>query len=164
MTTRNVFAGCSFADFDGENAAYVYYGGTLSLVGCSFEGNTIFHRDWGAAVIEAQAGVNYGDTEVRLEGCTFSDNVVSTTLPTLLADNRASEYTSSVFYSDSATPSVCTYEGPDQTDPPPPCENSKPRPLSMASDRFLTASNAWFLEVQQVLPLHHACCTCMQFM
>ena len=104
-------------------------------------------EDFGAAVIKADAGA---PQQVRLEGCTFSNNTPST-LPTLLADHRGT-VNEAVFYSDSPSPSVCTYEGDDASSTPPPCVDSSPLALDAAGADFLTPTDAWFVEVQQVRP------------
>ena len=57
----------------------------MSLVQWTFAGNTLFPQDNGAAVIEASAFT--GSPQVRLEGCTFSNNTPSALL-TLLADQN----------------------------------------------------------------------------
>ena len=102
-------AGCTFADFDGYRTLLAGEDARVSLVQCTFAGNTLFPFDLGAAVIQAYA--LSGSPQVRLGGCTFSSNTPST-LPTLLADNREAEFgDEAVFYSDSSSPSVCTHEG-----------------------------------------------------
>lgn len=126
----------------------------MSLVGCSFERNTLFPSDIGSSVIEADANdPAERDTEVRLEGCTFSNNTPST-LPILLADNRAEDFVEGVFYSDSTFPSVCAYEGPVWPSPPPPCVTTSPKQLELADTvGFLNTSNAWLLKVHEVIYL-----------
>ena len=102
-------AGCTFADFDGYRTLLAGFDARVSLVQCTFAGNTLFPEDFGAAVIEAETF--FGSPQVTLEGCTISKNTPST-LPTLLADNREGDVgDEALFYSDSPSPSVCTYEG-----------------------------------------------------
>lgn len=132
----------------------------MSLVDCTFENNTnillSFPTDNAAAVITADAVAGGDDVivdvdaQVRLEGCTFSSNSPST-LPILVADNRETDTAKGVFYGDFTSPSVCTYEGPVDSFPPPQCEVSKPKALAQGSG-FLTASNVWLLAVQKVWP------------
>ena len=130
-----------------------FAGNTLFPSGNTLFGNTIFP---GAAVIEAS-----GSPQVRLEGCTFSNNTPST-LPTLLADNRNfddyGEGKEAVFFSDSSSPSVCTYEGDDDYSTPPPCVDSSPLALEEAGSDFLNTTNEWSLEVQEVRP----CCASLR--
>ena len=122
MGTGGVRAGCTFADFDGYHPFVADHDRRASLVQCTFAGNTLFPDDYGAAVIVADASSGY--PRVRLEGCTFSNNTPST-LPTLLANNRGADVgDEALFYSDSASPSVCTYEGDDVSSTPPPCVDS----------------------------------------
>ena len=147
-------AGCTFADFDGYSTLVAFFDARVSLVQCTFAGNTLFPHDIDAAVIEASALL--GSTQVRLEGCTFSNNTPST-LPTFLADNRQTDK-EAVFYSDSASPSVCTYEGDDAFSTPPQCVDSSPLALDEAGADFLTPTDAWFVEVQQVRP----CCASLR--
>ena len=143
-------AGCTFADFDGYKTFLAESDARVSLVQCTFDGNTLFPYEWGAAVIVA--GALFGSPQVRLEGCTFSNNTPST-LPTLLADNRGAEVgDEALFYSDSPSPSVCTYEGVDESSTPLPCVDSSPLALDEAGADFLTPTDAWFVEVQQVRP------------
>ena len=147
--TGGVRAGCTFADFDGYRTLLAGFDARVSLVQCTFAGNTLFPEDFGAAVIEAEAF--FGSSQVTLEGCTISNNTPST-LPTLLADNREADVRNeAVFYSDSSSPSVCMYEG-DDTSSTPPCVDSSPLALDEAGADFLTPTDAWFVEVQQVRP------------
>ena len=67
-------AGCTFADFDGYSIVYTWLDAHVSLVQCTFAGNTLFPHQNGAAVIEA-ADAGKSSPQVRLEGCTFSNNV-----------------------------------------------------------------------------------------
>ena len=55
MGTGGVCAGCTFADFDGYITFFAFGHPSVSLVQCTFAGNTLFPEDSGAAVIEAQA-------------------------------------------------------------------------------------------------------------
>ena len=145
-------AGCTFADFDGYNTLLAGVDARASLVQCTFADNTLFPSDPGAAVIEADA--SSGSPQVRLEGCTFSYNTPST-LPTLLADHREADVgDEAVFYSDSPSPSVCTYKGDNDLSTPPPCVDSSPLALEKAGSDFLTTTNERFVELQQVRP----CC------
>ena len=143
-------AGCTFADLDGYRTFFAWGDARVSLVQCTFAGNTLFPWDYGAAVIQACALL--GSPQVRLEGCTFSNNTPST-LPTLLADNRGADVVDeALFYSDSPSHSVCTYEGDDVSSTPPPCVDSSPLALEEAGSVFLAPTDAWFVEVQQVRP------------
>ena len=104
-----VRSGCTFADFDGDRTFRAGSDARVSLVQCTFVGNTLFPSDLGAAVIEADAF--RGSPQVRLEGCIFSSNTPST-LPTLLADNRGADVRDeAVLDSASPSPAVSTYEG-----------------------------------------------------
>lgn len=147
IATDYVRAGCTFVDFDGYKVARVQPGGLVSLVRCTFEGNTLTPFKFGAAVIEADASEAVDNSQVRLEGCTFRNTTPSS--PILLADNRASS-AHGVFYSDSASPTVCSFTGVDETLESSQCENSRPKPLSTSGSNFLTSSDEWFVEVQQV--------------
>lgn len=132
--------------------AFAHEGASVSLVNCTFEGNSIDAGTSGDTIIrtddDASVQVN-GGAEVRLEGCTFSNNT-PLTVPALLADSRGADTGVLVFYSDSAFPPVCTLEGPDENSVPPPCDNSSPNTLAEAGDSFLNDSNAWLLSVQEV--------------
>ena len=55
-----------------------------------------------------------------------------------------------MFYSDNSFPSVCTYDEDGPSSEPPQCDTSSPQSLEEAGDGFLTASNAWFVGVQEV--------------
>ena len=140
-------AGCTFADFDGDHTLLADIDTRVSLVQCTFAGNTLFPSDLGAAVIEASGS---SGSQVRLEWCTFSNNTPYT-LPTLLADNRGADVVDeALFYSDSPSPSVCTYEGNLLTNPSPTCVNSSPQALEEAGEGFINITDARFLELQQV--------------
>lgn len=118
----------------------------MSLVNCTFADNILSSNDEGAAVIEAE----YGLSQVRLDGCSFSNNSLST-LPTLLADNRGSDGAQgAVFYSNSSPPFVCTYAAGGDISTPPPCDTSDPLPLADAGSGFLSEASAWFVQLQQV--------------
>jgi hypothetical protein len=109
------------------------------MVNCSVTGNNIYGSPYGAAVIQANAKLEAdGNSEVRLEGCTFSDNTPPT-LPTLLADNRNGGRNRGIVHSDNSAQIVCIYEGKKQNQPVPPCLNEPPRSLELAGERFLTA-------------------------
>lgn len=123
---------------------------------CIFSGNTLSQNSHGAAIIEASA--RNGTAQVKLEGCKFSGNTPST-LPTLLADNRGADAAAPAFFSDSPSPSVCEYIGDDWDSMPPTCDTSmtySPWPLgdAIVTGGFLTASSAWFMQVQQVTSTH----------
>lgn len=132
-----------------------YWGGTVSLVGVTLQGNTII--DTGTsdndALVLADAGddedtpATSPDTQIRMEGCTISGNT-KTSRPTLLADNRGVEYAQGSFFSDTATPQVCAYTGAEGAATK--CTMSTPQPLSAAGNRFLTASSAWLVDTQEV--------------
>lgn len=128
----------------------------MSFVQCTFEDNTLYTSGLGAAVIQADIDEVGGNTEVRLEGCTFSGNAptwsASNEIPELLADNRGHATAQGVFCSDASAPSVCTYVGSEEKSPVPPCENSSAKALAEdGGGYFLSASSEFFLEVQQVL-------------
>ena len=126
----------------------------MSLVNCSFTGNEIYSNNYGAAVVQANALADAdGSTEVRLQGCSFSDNSPST-LPVLLADNRAGDRNKGLFFSDDAAVLVCSYEGPMKGQPLPPCVYSAPAALGSAGDgnQFLDASG---LEMLTQVPHHY---------
>ena len=113
---------------------------------CTFDGNTILR----AATIVADAS-DFEPPQVRLEACTFSNNSPAT-LPTLLADNRCYKCgAKAVFFSDTSSPPVCSYEESDDIldSTPPQCINSGPLPLVEAEYSFLTA-NEWFPRAPEV--------------
>lgn len=85
---------------------------------------------------------------MRLQGCQFSGNTA--TLPELLADNREDPTTKGAFYSDSPTPTVCSYEGNSADTAPPACIDSAPFPLSAAGTGFLTPGEQWLVDVREV--------------
>ena len=124
----------------------------MLLVQCTFAGNTLFPSALGSSVIEASLDFASTDPspQVRLQGCTFSNNTPPTLL-TLLADNRKPNgLVGAVFYSDNVSPPICSYEGDNAYSEVQQCCTSSALPLEQAGDGFLTASSAWFLEVQEV--------------
>ena len=127
----------------------MFAGASISLVGCSFLHNQLFPSNFGAAVIQADGDDRYGASNVRLQGCTFHGNTPDS-LPVLLADNRDDETTTGRFYSESPTPQLCVYEGPDDTSVPPPCEFRTPASLGAADDVFLDGESVWLQQVKQV--------------
>jgi hypothetical protein len=135
---------------------YTASGAPVSLVNCLFSNTTILQRNYGAAVIEA-AGIDSASkhTEVRLQGCEF-ERTSPSTLPILVADDRGTKRRKATFYSDSSHPRVCTYEGADPLALDGPCIMSYPKPLKFAESDFLTADDAWLLQVQKVLSI----CSC----
>lgn len=151
-------------NFDGYHAVGVWAGSLVSMKDCTLVDNNIIPFAKGSAVIQADSYDDaFRDTEVRLEGCTFGNNSfgeisfsdptftnTSAAMATLLADNREDEVQQAVFYSDSQSPAVCVYEGHNQSSIPPPCDMSKPKPLSRAKDVFLTPFTPWLLSVKQV--------------
>jgi hypothetical protein len=147
-----------FVDLQAENVVHVRPYSSMSMKGCSVSDNNVRNWDTGPGVVLIDAmGKDYssgaliaGDAKLRLEGCTFIGNTPST-VPVVAADNRGTEATAFI-YSDSAVPAVCTYEGPEyKSDVTLPCENSSsPEPLGKVGDNFLTAADAWLLEVKQV--------------
>ena len=79
-----------------------------------------------------EADAFFGSPQVRLQGCTFNNNTLST-LPMLLADNSNADVgDEAAFYSDSTTPKVCTYPfvaGEDPEAVPEECDNTNPKAL-----------------------------------
>jgi hypothetical protein len=125
----------------------------MSMMGSSVLDNNVevYNGPGGVIIVDAMPySTDIGYAELRLEGCTFNGNYPAS-LPVLVADNRGTE-AKAVIYSDSAAPAVCTYEWPEFTsDITLPCENSSsPEPLGKAGANFLTAADAWLLEVKQV--------------
>lgn len=87
--------------------------------------------------------------QVRLEGCTFNGTTPDT-LPVLLADNRDDEVMRGMFYSDTPTPQVCVYEGPDDASVPPVCDIISPSGLRDQGAMFINATSPWLQQVKQV--------------
>ena len=83
-----------------------------------------------------------------MEGCEFVSN--SPELPVLLSDNREDPVTKGAFYSDSATETVCTYEGDSADSAPPPCIDTAPFSLSVAGTDFLTKDDDWLVQAEVV--------------
>lgn len=141
------------ADWGGYGVIGVGNSGHVSLENCSFTGNEIYNNNYGAAVVQANALADAdGSTEVRLQGCSFSDNSPST-LPVLLADNRAGDRSKGLSFSDDAL-LVCSYEGPMKGQPLPPRVYSAPAALGSSGDGglFLDTSG---LEMLTQLPRHY---------
>ena len=139
-----------FTDFDGNRVTRVFGGGTVSMVGCAFDHNTLFEEDSGAAIIQADGEIEKGGMQVRLDGCTFTNNTLNA-LPTLLAENRgALANATAAFFSDAEEPDVCVFEGPDLATGVPDCVNSAPLPLDEAGDGFLSDDDEWLEETQLV--------------
>lgn len=162
-TDQPLCADCTFAHFEGHKVTSAYWGGSVSLINCSFLGNSLLNTDdipqKNAAIILADEGDEFlpefkPDTAISIQQCIFGGNS-PISLPTLLADDRGAvvstmSQTEAVFYGDPTAPAVCTYTGATDTLATD-CDKSRPEPLSAAGSRFLTASDPWFLEVQQVL-------------
>lgn len=127
----------------------VFAGASISLLRCNFLDNQLFPSNFGAAIIQADGDDRYGDSHVRLQGCTFSGNTPSS-LPVLLADNRGDEATAGRFYSESPTPQVCVYEGADDASEPPQCAFSSPQGLDAGEEMFLDGQSLWLEQVKQV--------------
>ena len=150
-----------FTDFDGNRVTRVLGGGAVSLVRCTFDDNNLFEDDGGAAIIQADGEVDKGGMQVRLEGCTFTNNTLNA-LPTLLAENRgAPANATAAFFSDAEEPAVCVFEGPDLATGLPACVTTPARLLEEAGDGFLTNDTDWFEDVQQVRCIVRSL-TCMQ--
>lgn len=123
--------------------------------------NAIIAADFWAGVIIGSAASGsdegsaaFGDVQIRLQAVTFLGNDLqlndsSSNAPQIIADNRQEDTYRAVFYSDNTASSVCVYEGPSWSTPPPECGFQATEPLSAASG-FLNASSPWFLEVQEV--------------
>ena len=143
-------ADCIFADFDGNKITSAYWGGKLSLVDCTFQGNTILGTDANGAVILADAGDVRPDTEILLDGVAFKEN----TTPVLLADNRGADTSQASFYGDisgvTGTGSKCVFDGADEKSASPVCESLTAKGLSLAGTGFLTTESPWLLDVQEV--------------
>lgn len=151
----------------------LYGGSTASLLNTSFEGNTLFDdRQEG---FEAARGAvvavmrDFGDgfspvtdsSQVRLENCTFADNFPSM-FPKLIADNTLDNASTGVFYSEDASPEVCTLWPDEEYEPvyivdddfKRPCIYSSPKPLQDGEGAFLQSSNAWWVNLKQVKLSH----------
>ena len=63
------YAGCTFADFDGHSSVYAADDARLSLVQCTFAGNTIFPGQLSSVISASGGPVDFvGSSKVRLEG------------------------------------------------------------------------------------------------
>ena len=85
------------------------------------------------------------DTEVWLQGCTFTSSTPPSE-PLLLVDVRNEEEFKAVIYSDDPSQTVCTLagvweEGADVPD----CVVGAPEVLTTPGDKFLTNSSTWFV-------------------
>lgn len=158
-----MFADCTFADFHGDqDVVYIYTAATMSMVNCTFTNNAIVHSEFFAtAMIWARSEDLFDrNTTVRLQGCTFTGNTPHALAPhDVAADNTATGEHSAVFYSDSTSMSVCTFQGDDEIPPEdlPPCIESKPLALSESeNENFLPSATPWLQEVQRVrlFPIH----------
>lgn len=67
MCNTSAAAGCTFANFDGYNALFVGSGATAAFVNCTFAENALSVASSGTAVLEADAAVDFPDTEVWLQ-------------------------------------------------------------------------------------------------
>lgn len=161
--------GCTFSGND------IQLGGSAEIVGNSNPGVNI--SDWNPAVISVLvmddavredreatrqqlflddydvvgAHNEWADAKVRLQACTFSKNTPATT-PILLADNRGAAYRKAMFFSDLPAAPVCVF-GRNSTGTPPPCKIRAPGGLLESGRGFLSGSNTWLLQVQQVCSL-----------
>lgn len=88
-----------------------------------------------------------------VQATTFSGNSPDSA-PVLLEDNRETDGSRGVFYSDdlSSDVEVCTYEGPDQYSTAPPCEEGSAVDSLGPEDsgRLLNTSSLWFQNTLQV--------------
>lgn len=95
--------------------------------------------------------------QVRLEQCTFDSNTVG--MPTLLADNRRTQTTLALFYSDVEI-EVCVFDyGDTDYSDDFPCQNTTiTKGIDTISTPFPSANDAMFKtfqEVCMVTPLHN---------
>lgn len=144
-------AGCIFADFDAIAIVAIREGAQVAFQDCTFTGNTLTNTtDPPSAVINvvttaAQPGV-------RVEGCTFSNNTPSMHPNVFVTLNGAAALgDKAVVFSDSSL-SVCTIRMLSFAPTTEGCVTSSPLELEVAGDGFLNASNAWFVQVQEVRP------------
>jgi hypothetical protein len=142
-------AGMTSLDFGGDTSVmYASDGATVTLIGCSFIGNTINGTISNSAIFSINA-VNLEtphkqlqDTIVRLEQCSFTDNVAGGLLVTYM-DYPFTEF-SALTYSD-ITFDVMAFQGNSWT-------QSMTKPLSATpSGRLgISSTSPWLQSAQQV--------------
>lgn len=66
---------CRFSDFDAYHVVDTWAGASLSLMNCSFDNKNLLLSDNVSAMIRGPPGNSWDDVDVRLEGCTFNNNV-----------------------------------------------------------------------------------------
>ena len=146
-------------------------GGLATLVNCTFIDNIIEPSTSGASPVTALARLSHGDevvrdTEVWLQGCTFTSSTPPSE-PLLLADVRNEEEFKAVIYSDDPSQTVCTLAGVwEWEDNFAECVVRAPEVLTTPGDQFLTNSSTWFVQTQQVgyqsLEQASSLCACFQ--
>ena len=90
------------------------------------------------------------DTEVWLQGCTFTSSTPPSE-PLLLVDVRNEEEFKAVIYSDEPAQTVCTLTGSwEWEEDIPDCVVGAPEALGVPGDQFLINSSGWFTQTQMV--------------
>lgn len=159
LTHDTLLADCTFADFEATQIIWVTDEAQLSLAVCQVDNNFILSKPsalFGAAIIIADSRCSRTDVQVRLQNCVFEEHARSEG-PALLADNRGASK-QALFYSDSISPSVCTFNGPSAKSPKT-CDGTAPQEpllLAAAGGGFVSASDAWVLKTLQVRPLFYS--------
>ena len=149
-----VRADCLIADFQTNQVIDLKWGASVTVINTSFDGIRLPDVD-GASIIRVSADER-GNSYVRLEGCEFNSTLVEGDPDTpdastqfLISDNRDAGAARGMFYGDSATPSVCVYQGSSDFQLPP-CEYEATLPLEDAPPYFLSRTSENLVEVQQV--------------
>ena len=130
-------------------------GGLATLVNCTFIDNIIEPSTSGASPVTALARLSHGDevvrdTEVWLQGCTFTSSTPPSE-PLLLVEVRNEEEFKAVIYSDEPAQTVCTLTGSwEWEEDIPDCVVGAPEALGVPGDQFLINSSGWFTQTQMV--------------
>ena len=146
-------------------------GAAATLLNCMFIDNINQPSTTGSSAVLAVASLNqdaelFRDTEVWLQGCTFTSSTPPSE-PLLLADVRNEEEFKAVIYSDDPSQTVCTLAGVwEWEDNFAECVVRAPEVLTTPGDQFLTNSSTWFVQTQQVgyqsLEQASSLCACFQ--
>jgi hypothetical protein len=146
-------AGLTIIGFSVDSSVmFIKHGGTGTLVGCNFTGNTITDNKFNSAILSVNAvnpNATYAqqqDTIVRVEHCTFDGNFADHRVVANKAHTTFPKYEALIFSDDAALEVLYVSDNGEKQDR----GHAKPLSGAPADRQGITNSSAWLRAAQKV--------------